>query len=123
LTDASVWRHVPSPDNPADLLSRGVDPRNIICENMWWHGPHFLAEPEVHWPNQKHKQSEDDLPEKRKTALTVTATEPNRLLESIDKYSNLNKICRITAYCLRLKRKARDRAADTRVSHEECTTA
>lgn len=29
LTDADSWRHVPTSENPADLISRGVQPNEI----------------------------------------------------------------------------------------------
>jgi len=36
------WRHVNSPDNPADVISRGRDPSLIQNENIWWEGPTWL---------------------------------------------------------------------------------
>lgn len=46
LTDSSSWRHVPTAHNPADLASRGVDPQHAQAQQLWWHGPSFLLEPE-----------------------------------------------------------------------------
>lgn len=33
-----------SDQNPADLLSRGVNPDKLVHHELWWHGPAFLAD-------------------------------------------------------------------------------
>ncbi|GFW29577.1 uncharacterized protein TNCV_1549881 [Trichonephila clavipes] len=38
-----LWRHVPSDQNPADLVSRGVDPVKLLQQNLWFNGPTFLS--------------------------------------------------------------------------------
>ncbi|GFX91487.1 hypothetical protein TNCV_2599361 [Trichonephila clavipes] len=38
-----LWRHVPSDQNPADLVSRGVDPDKLLQQNLWFNGPTFLS--------------------------------------------------------------------------------
>ncbi|GFX71064.1 uncharacterized protein TNCV_3648291 [Trichonephila clavipes] len=38
-----LWRHVPSDQNPADLVSRGVDPDRLMQQNLWFNGPTFLS--------------------------------------------------------------------------------
>ncbi|GBM17688.1 hypothetical protein AVEN_168530-1 [Araneus ventricosus] len=46
LTVAEQWNHVPSKQNPADLISRGMDPVKLqLCE-LWW-SPSFLLQPEM----------------------------------------------------------------------------
>ncbi|XP_071041418.1 uncharacterized protein [Parasteatoda tepidariorum] len=37
-------RHVPTDENPVDLVSRGVDPDKLLHNNLRWHGPKFLTE-------------------------------------------------------------------------------
>lgn len=39
LTSNYYWRHVPTKDNPADLISRGIKPSKIVDCSLWWHGP------------------------------------------------------------------------------------
>ncbi|XP_055936879.1 uncharacterized protein LOC129966477 [Argiope bruennichi] len=36
------WRHVSSGDNPADLISRGVNQSKMLESHLWWEGPAFL---------------------------------------------------------------------------------
>ncbi|XP_024881163.1 uncharacterized protein LOC112460613 [Temnothorax curvispinosus] len=50
LTDYRNWRHVPTQDNPADVLSRGLFPEQLLQSDIWWHGPEFLSKPEGKWP-------------------------------------------------------------------------
>ncbi|GFY33697.1 integrase catalytic domain-containing protein [Trichonephila clavipes] len=38
-----LWRHVPSDQNPADLVFRGVDPEKLLQQNLWFNGPTFLS--------------------------------------------------------------------------------
>lgn len=39
VTTSWVWNHVKGEDNPADILSRGLMPREIEGSDLWWHGP------------------------------------------------------------------------------------
>nr|CAH7750761.1 unnamed protein product [Callosobruchus chinensis] len=42
LTEDCNWRHVPSGDNPADIVSRGLDPKQLKICKLWLFGPKFL---------------------------------------------------------------------------------
>ncbi|XP_055942606.1 uncharacterized protein LOC129972482 [Argiope bruennichi] len=46
LSCQEQWRHVSSGDNPADLISRGVNPSKMLESNLWWEGPAFLKNSE-----------------------------------------------------------------------------
>lgn len=53
-TSPEQWRHVPTNDNPADILSRGaMKSPNFAQSNMWWRGPHFFRQLEDAWPQNK----------------------------------------------------------------------
>ncbi|GFU84373.1 DUF1758 domain-containing protein [Trichonephila clavipes] len=36
LTEVSSWKHVQSQENPADIISRGIDPDKIQDCVLWW---------------------------------------------------------------------------------------
>lgn len=96
LTTTATWNHVPSEENPADMLSRGVTLDRILVDKLWWHGPQWLTTQNP-WPAHM-KQADTELPE-RKTApvsLTVVTT-----LNILERYSSYQKLQRIIAYCLR----------------------
>ncbi|GBN32855.1 hypothetical protein AVEN_14027-1 [Araneus ventricosus] len=42
LTENCCWTHVPSHLNPADLVSRGLSPRDLPELKLWWSDPSFL---------------------------------------------------------------------------------
>ncbi|KAL7724978.1 hypothetical protein ACLKA6_013617 [Drosophila palustris] len=77
------WRHVPTQHNPADLVSRGCPPGELV-DSIWFLGPEYLSQSPSAWP--KNKRSEPDLEvvalEKRKSAFKAT-TIGSYLLESI----------------------------------------
>nr|XP_042912271.1 uncharacterized protein LOC122272538 [Parasteatoda tepidariorum] len=57
LTLKSQWNHVPSEMNPADLISRGLDPVKLLETKLWWKGPNFLYDNE--YPNQNFPVSQE----------------------------------------------------------------
>ncbi|GBM20503.1 hypothetical protein AVEN_221196-1 [Araneus ventricosus] len=44
LTEHHQWRHIPSAENPADIISRGADPTGLKNHNLWWIGPTIFIE-------------------------------------------------------------------------------
>lgn len=108
LTNLKNWNHVISGDNPADLLSRGVNPNNLIKSNIWWNGPIWLSMNTNEWPinNGIHKTLEI-LPnnELRKTKL-ISNFHLTVEFNLIQRYSTLSKLQRVVAYCLRFKKNA-----------------
>ena len=51
-TEVSQWRYVPSNENPADCISRGISIPQFLQLNSWIKGPEFLWRTEQFWPNQ-----------------------------------------------------------------------
>lgn len=100
LTSDAVWRHVPTKFNPADLLSRGTTPQVLKDSVLWWNGPSWLLENENLWPNPKFCPTE--LPEFKKESQTFATTVQDSL--KFENYSNLTKLERIVAYCLRFRK-------------------
>ncbi|GFS56990.1 integrase catalytic domain-containing protein [Trichonephila clavipes] len=43
LINAEQWHHVSSEQNPADLVSRGLDPSSLLNNSLWWNEPKFLT--------------------------------------------------------------------------------
>ncbi|XP_071033033.1 uncharacterized protein [Parasteatoda tepidariorum] len=50
LTNIDSWRYVPSTENPADIISRGLDPDKLSQCRLWFEGPNFLCNSE--YPNR-----------------------------------------------------------------------
>ncbi|XP_045449996.1 uncharacterized protein LOC123658688 [Melitaea cinxia] len=104
------WRHVPSATNSADICSRGQLPTELLTNTLWWAGPEWLSQPPSEWPTDISKcQTQEDvvIPEQRSTVLIANETETTSKTSIIDhlfeKYSSLDKICRILAYIRRFR--------------------
>ncbi|VEN43467.1 unnamed protein product [Callosobruchus maculatus] len=49
-TTVQQWNHVSSSDNPADLVSRGLNATELNQCDLWWRGPSWLVHDQVDWP-------------------------------------------------------------------------
>ncbi|XP_071056121.1 uncharacterized protein [Onthophagus taurus] len=102
LTAHAQWKHVTSAENPADLISRGIETSQLIKSNLWWEGPKWLKSktyPDIDMNFPK------ELPEKKKNKLTFHCT---ITCDIFDKYSSLNKLKRVVAYCMRFYNNLRE---------------
>ncbi|XP_076660916.1 uncharacterized protein LOC143364466, partial [Halictus rubicundus] len=93
------WRHVPTADNPADLISRGQSPEDFLQPSIWQHGPTWLNEEESFWPTTELPQPET-IPEQR-VAICLKALICDTTI--LDNCSSWGKLQRIIARCLRWK--------------------
>ncbi|XP_071580238.1 uncharacterized protein [Temnothorax nylanderi] len=95
LTDCNKWRHVPTKENPADLLSRGLSLDLLAQSKLWWHGPCFLLKEDREWPVMPILEA--NTLEVKRTLCTLSSTD-----SPIFKFTaNLNHLIRIMAYCKR----------------------
>ena len=61
LSNPEQWRHVPTKQSPADLLTRGLSVSAFIEEERWWKGRAFLVQEETQWPEKKIEVKEEPL--------------------------------------------------------------
>ena len=102
LTDPEQWRHVPTKQNPADLLTRGLSVSTLIDEESWWKGPVFLMQEETEWPEKKIGTKKEADIEVRKQyqeysqerSFLSTMTE-GRL--DLTRYSSWTRLTRVSA--------------------------
>ena len=97
----SIWKHVPTLDNPADCVSRGTTAQELKEHRLWWNGPEWLVTEPFQEPAQpsalevdKHK----DYRAKASTCLHITAVPSVWLVNRYSSYHTLNKV---TAWILR----------------------
>ncbi|XP_065094730.1 uncharacterized protein LOC135715337 [Ochlerotatus camptorhynchus] len=116
LTEGGTWNHVAGLENPADLISRGVDPCELVNNALWWKGPPWLTSDPAEWPSMFPVQAACEFPPevlevKLRTLAAVTrSTEaPDRTL--FTRYSSLTRLIRIAAYCRRFVRYCRVKLA------------
>lgn len=94
------WRYVNTKDNPADLATRGVQPESLLNSTLWWTGPSFLKINDCDWPVTNYSVPYNQLPELKKK-ITILQTTSNENCYLFLKFSNLLKLRRITALCIR----------------------
>ena len=101
----ALWHHVRSKDNPADVLSRGISPSELKDHHLWWKGPAFLSETASNWSkkqdNLNFNVSSIITCSSYQTTLNPLKSKSTPIWDLIDKYSTLEKLLRITAYCVR----------------------
>nr|CAI5865611.1 unnamed protein product [Callosobruchus analis] len=102
LSETCEWRHVPSFDNPADIISRGLEPTELKSCTLWWSGPGFLKQTSEGWPNQFICNTTNNNLERKPICLVNTNVTSE--FDIFGRYSSLYKLQRIVALCLRFKR-------------------
>ena len=101
ITNIQDWSHISSKENPADLVSHGVDANVLKNLNLWWRGSDWLQQVEASWP--KCEETADISEEKKNISLTTVVSLLTQLSheEAFTRFSSWNKLQQVTAYCLR----------------------
>ena len=101
--DNLLIAHVPSEDNPADDVSRGLSSSELKESLRWWHGPSWLLDRQ-NWPDPSPSQV-SDVHELSQPPATLTefvcpiiGTEP---IFTTARYSNWQKAINVAAYAFR----------------------
>lgn len=103
-TAGCSWHYVNTKDNPADLISRGVNPNELSSCNIWWNGPEFLQNSEYSFPAYSSPIDLVAMEPCLTLSSNLVCQNSNPLdyvLERLYNYSNINKIVRLLAYILR----------------------
>lgn len=94
------WRHVKTNENPADFVSRGIEPRELENCKMWWQGPAWLSHEKEIWDIKVNPvPASFELPEQRPTKLALLVVNP--LKDIVDRYSSWQRLLRGVAWILR----------------------
>ena len=98
----SLWRHVPTSDNPADCASRGLSCSDLMAHNLWWSGPSWLSKPMKDWPNDDLDFLEPQfLPEQQKQKVSILLTAKFTPVFELERYSSFSKVIRIVNFVQR----------------------
>lgn len=110
-TDIRRWRYVNTKENPADLLSRGAMPSELVGNALWLHGPQWLLLPESQWPQEQFPiipQTQECLEMRVHCTMSFSATlttsdeqEPNKRISVMEYADKLEKALRILGYASR----------------------
>ncbi|XP_059222522.1 uncharacterized protein LOC131996725 [Stomoxys calcitrans] len=91
LVGIDNWFHVESESNPADLVSRGVYPEDLVACNLWWNGPQWLQLSPEFWPVTSDTAMDTQLEQKPIAAhISILPEEPDLL----ERFSSFNRYSR-----------------------------
>ncbi|XP_067653257.1 uncharacterized protein [Haliotis asinina] len=93
------WRFVPSDQNPADDLSRGISVEEI--NGRWMHGPDFLKLDSEQWPKDSDKTKLEESALEKRNSKVVTFCDTSSPVIDPERFSNWSRLVRVTGYCLR----------------------
>ncbi|KAF8787466.1 hypothetical protein HNY73_009062 [Argiope bruennichi] len=105
LSCQEQWRHVSSGDNPADLISRGVNPSKMLESNLWWEGPAFLKNSEYPCREISDSVIKDDVDcELKKVdceSVLVTTLNNSCVTDILNCSNSYTKILHVISYVFR----------------------
>ena len=99
LIPSSQWRYVSTKENPADLASRGLSPKDLVNSVLWWNGPTWLSLPPDQWSGRVELEELMDLPEVK--ALILSTTTKMGKFNLWEKYSTFDRLLHVVAWCKR----------------------
>lgn len=115
----SIWTHVATQDNPADLISRGMSAAEFTDSEFWKRGPAWLSQPKNAWPKPKliiTPEMQESIDKEIKPSIAVSLAvfslahnqqhtagglTQARLFDVFHYSNDFKHILRITAYVLR----------------------
>ncbi|XP_055543767.1 uncharacterized protein LOC129729280 [Wyeomyia smithii] len=81
-TSIDSWKHIAGIENPADDISRGLSPTEIVNYARWWSGPSWLSLTSECWPTGALPA--DELPETRTEGRNVPYEDLLTLLAQVE---------------------------------------
>ncbi|XP_049884023.1 uncharacterized protein LOC126379357 [Pectinophora gossypiella] len=103
-----TWHHVPTNQNPADLISRGMDISVLQNSDLWWSGPNFLRQEPIQTPSQpKHTERLPETKPDLSLHAVVNDTTINNEFITFNRFSNYSRLVRSVAYVLRFVKRCK----------------
>ncbi|XP_073821565.1 uncharacterized protein [Musca autumnalis] len=108
-SESGIWRHVPTKQNPADIVSRGCSVEELKS-SIWFEGPKVLLDDMSKWPVNKHfelTEEEKSLEVRKSKVLLASDTQELnwsflKLVEVVQKSNFSEDIAKIkNSICLK----------------------
>ena len=107
------YNYVSTNDNPSDLVTRGISFREFYSKlEFWTHGPRWLTLDKVDWPKFELKCLSDAHKDQILTAVSFNDSNVIPILD-VSRYSNINKLFRISGYVFKFIFKLKHRTNAT----------
>ncbi|XP_062714093.1 uncharacterized protein LOC134290886 [Aedes albopictus] len=107
------WRHIAGSENPADDISRGLNPADIHNSSRWWQGPSWLTLAPDCWPKTIIDEANSPAASEEGRKLPVvamTAAQTTFCGDLFSRYSRYDKLRRVVAVCSRYLHCLKERA-------------
>ena len=108
---ASHWRYVPMAQNPADIASRGADPKELLESTQWWDGPQWLSLSPDNWPVRLDLVKEKEPPDLKPRVMLARPPDEDFSL----RFSSYNHMLRIIAWFRRFAANAKTSGTEKRM--------
>ncbi|GFW85018.1 integrase catalytic domain-containing protein [Trichonephila clavipes] len=89
------WRHVPSKENPADIASRGIDPKCLPDCKLWWQGLPWLRLETSSWPKAEYSCDEASDEEEIRSIKKQISLPPKSPLRSLHPFIDEHGLVRV----------------------------
>ncbi|XP_061729013.1 uncharacterized protein LOC133533941 [Cydia pomonella] len=130
LTNQDQWSYVRSCENPADLISRGVEPQILQGKQLWWDGPKYLSHRDYVHPafdtlSQALHDKHLDININEDLSCNFSQRDDS-FAHLFEKYSSLHRLQNVIAYIYRFYKnasKAGDRSDSTLLTPKELQEA
>lgn len=123
ISDIEQWHHVKSEDNAADIISRGLNPKELLENKIWFNGPDFLKNAIFNLESNNTETCLESLPDMKTNSVLLAfqdqvinfnkVNESETSIEILNRYSSLTKLQRVMAYICRFKNKTLKRSIET----------
>ena len=77
--------------NLADLPTRGILPRYLIYNSLWWNGPEWLQRDSCRWPSF----NKDSLPDTHHEQKPIQSVCFKKFEDILDRFSDLGRAFRV----------------------------
>lgn len=112
LSEHWQWGHVRSACNPADLLSRGVEPGTLVDQELWWSGPSAGdLQTETSQLSADEQQQAEAERKKEEVVMALASGVGDAPFEAaLQRSSNLGRLIRAMCWIRRFARNCRSKA-------------
>ena len=104
------WYYIDGKNHPADDVSRGLSPKDLLQSSRWLQGPSFLWEHHGSWKNLDNSKPEplklDDKEVKKASSLVMSLMREDQmpnLIQRLEYFSSWFRAKRAVAVCLQYK--------------------
>ncbi|GIY70400.1 reverse transcriptase [Caerostris darwini] len=112
-TSPDRWKFCPGLENPADKLTRGENSHTLLNDSVWWQGPVWLRVSRNQWPRQKFETVTDEQKLERLNTSVHAILPQTEIILDENKFSNLGKLLRVTAWVKRFVAKLRKKICES----------